>query len=74
MLLAELKELEDQLAANPHDARVVCLRALCLERLQQPQEALETYDKAAELDPELPLAWSGLGATLTKLGRLDEAL
>jgi len=40
----------------------------------QYDEALQAYEKAIELDPNLAMAWDGKGDALDFLGRNDEAL
>ncbi len=40
----------------------------------QPQEAYKAYQRAADLDPQLALAYKGSGDALTKQGKSKEAL
>ena len=41
---------------------------------EDPQKALESYDKALLITPEFDYPWIGKGAALTKLGKNKEAL
>ncbi len=45
-----------------------------LGELGRLEEALEAYNKATELDPQLAEAWYNKGVALDELGRLEEAL
>ncbi|MDW8299997.1 MAG: tetratricopeptide repeat protein [Anaerolineae bacterium] len=45
-----------------------------LRRLHRHAEALDSYAKARELAPQLPLAWEGEGLAYAALGRRAEAL
>lgn len=45
-----------------------------LKNLIRPDEALQAFDKAIQLDPNNAEAWSAKGAALVQLGRPDEAL
>jgi len=45
-----------------------------LHRQGRFDEAIECYDKAIELDPELVTAWINKAASLHSLGRFDEAI
>ena len=42
--------------------------------LDRHDEALESFEKAVEVDPKHTSAWVGRGIALGQLGRLDEAL
>jgi Flp pilus assembly protein TadD len=42
--------------------------------LGRPAEALNAYNKAVELKPDLAAAWRDRGAALSALGRYDEAV
>src|SRR5262249_51290315 len=43
------------------------------DNLGRLQEALACFDKAIEIDPALPQAWSNKGNSLSRVGRNDEA-
>jgi tetratricopeptide (TPR) repeat protein len=45
-----------------------------LEKKDKPEEALIVFRQAAEMQPEVPLAWYNLGDTLLALGRYQEAI
>ncbi|MBA7712318.1 hypothetical protein ES703_121292 [subsurface metagenome] len=43
-------------------------------RLGRDEEALESYDKAIEINPDYELAWYNRGVSLEQLDRDEEAL
>tara|TARA_B100000586_G_C19801355_1_gene298256 strand:- start:38 stop:490 length:453 start_codon:yes stop_codon:yes gene_type:complete len=45
-----------------------------LYELGRPEEAIECFDKAIELDPKKASAWYNKGTALTNLGRPEEAI
>ena len=45
-----------------------------LYELGRPEEAIECFDKAIELDPKKASAWYNKGTALTSLGRPEEAI
>jgi len=47
---------------------------MTLDSLERYDEALESFDKAIEIEPNNILTWGGRGATLGILGRYNEAL
>jgi len=49
-------------------------RGLALERLESYLTALESYDKAIELEPENHIIWGNRAIALRKLGRDREAI
>jgi tetratricopeptide (TPR) repeat protein len=49
-------------------------RGYCLDRLGRYDDALASFDKMIELNPNDAWAWEFRGGTLDSLGRLDEAL
>ncbi len=49
-------------------------KAYCLNELSRYSEALESYDRALELDPKNVYAWNNRGNTLNSLSRYSEAL
>jgi len=57
----------------PGQARLRYAVALCLEDLERSDEALEQYDLALRLAPELEDAYRNRGLLLSRLGRLEEA-
>jgi tetratricopeptide (TPR) repeat protein len=53
---------------------LLCLKALCLEMLNKPQEAHKLYRKATELNPGFGWGWYGMGKTLNTLQKYHEAI
>jgi tetratricopeptide (TPR) repeat protein len=49
-------------------------KAIALKQLTRLEEAVESYDRAIAIDPELVEAWCNRGNTLRELGRAVEAL
>jgi tetratricopeptide (TPR) repeat protein len=47
---------------------------MALTQLGRHAAALESFDRAAELEPSAPEVWLDRGETLGKMGRFDEAL
>ncbi len=54
-------------------ARLWFRRGQTLQRLERPELALASYDKAVAIDPSHAQAWSNRGAILQDFKRLDEA-
>ena len=50
-----------------------CQLALSLLERGEPEEALEMFDRAIEIEPENPDAWCGRGKACYDLGRLERA-
>ena len=48
--------------------------ALCLERLDRPEEAADLYRRAIVADSTFVEAWNNLGVYHARNGRLDEAV
>jgi tetratricopeptide (TPR) repeat protein len=46
---------------------------LLLHQTEQPQEAIACYQRAAEIEPENPLVWSGLGADYALIGDMEKS-
>jgi tetratricopeptide (TPR) repeat protein len=58
-----------------HDAELLCLAGHIRSFLyKRPEEARELQERAVVTNPNLPLAWSLLGAVNTYLGHYDEAV
>ena len=50
------------------------MRATVFEALDQPEEAVEAWERVTQLEPENAEAWEHLGTWLDELGRGDEAI
>lgn len=44
-----------------------------LHQADRPEEAIECYQRAAELDPDNPSVWSGLGADYAQIGDMEKS-
>lgn len=69
-----LADVEAVLLNQPTNARALCIKGDCLERMGRLQEALEQYNKALELDTREPLFYVRRGATLCKLKQFAPAI
>jgi hypothetical protein len=61
-------------AENAMLSEAYCNRAVALRRIGQPQEALDSCDKALALEPQRVAAHIHRGNALKDLGRFDEAI
>ena len=64
----------EKLVASRGEARDWSEKGRCLNRLKRYDEALESYDRAIELDANDKLVWNMRGNVLDDLKRYDEAL
>lgn len=65
---------DDQVSSDPTNATAWCIRAMYYnDYYNQYDKAMESCDKALELDPEYGLAWFVKGIILTNMNRTDEA-
>ncbi|RKY72911.1 MAG: hypothetical protein DRQ14_05230 [Candidatus Latescibacterota bacterium] len=71
---ARALEVAEELVTVRGNARDWLSRGLVLGNLGRHEEALESFDKAIELDPNNALAWFNRGRALYALGRHQEAL
>lgn len=69
--LESLKSANPQLYLTADDYTTQGYALWCEERYE---EALASYEKALQMNPELVNAWSGKGKTLDRLKRYEEAL
>ena len=68
-----LATLERDARTRPRDARVRLAIGQALQHLGRPLEALEAYEHALELNPQLGPAWTLRGHLLRQAGRLADA-
>ncbi|MBM83568.1 MAG: hypothetical protein CMJ78_23660 [Planctomycetaceae bacterium] len=59
---------------RPKSALTYCIRGAAFARLGQYDEALDDFDRAHELDPELFAIYQNRGFTNYKLGNIDAAI
>jgi tetratricopeptide (TPR) repeat protein len=69
-----LTEIDGEIAGAPRFAVNHYVRGWLLSRLGRPEEAVEAYAKAIEIDPTFASAHYNAGVVLAKLGRVEEAL
>lgn len=68
-----LATLERDAHARPRDARVQLAIGQTLQHLARPLEALEAYERALAMNPQLGAAWTLRGHLLRQAGRLADA-
>ena len=68
-----LAALERDALAHPRDARVRLAIGQALQHLGRPLEALEAYERALAMNPQLGAAWTLRGHLLRQAGRLADA-
>jgi len=68
-----LASLERDAWARPRDARVRLALGQALQHLGRPVEALESYERALAINPQLGPAWTLRGHLLRQAGRLADA-
>jgi tetratricopeptide (TPR) repeat protein len=64
----------EALAAEPDDARTLCLLGIVCQAGRRPAEAREHYAGAVRLKPDYAEAHNNLGVTLAQDGRREEAV
>jgi superkiller protein 3 len=65
---------DDRVAAEPNNAEAWCIRGMYYNNYHnQYTEAMESCNKALELDPEYGLAWYLKGVIMTNMNMTDEA-
>jgi tetratricopeptide (TPR) repeat protein len=60
-LLEEMKVLQWAIHANPHDARAPYYQGNLLYDRRRHRDAIEQWERGAELDPSFPTVWRNLG-------------
>jgi len=68
-----LAALERDARAHPRDARVQLAIGQTLQHLERPLQALEAYERALAMNPQLGAAWTLRGHLLRQAGRLADA-
>ena len=71
--VAALEDLQAVAERHPNFADIQNLMGLCLSLLGRPEEALQAFDRATQLNPGYVEAHLNRAITLNDLGRLDEA-
>ena len=66
-------QLKEILKHDPENAQVLCTLGVALVELQQFEEAIEKFEKAVELSPDMAAAWYGWGVALLALGQKEAA-
>ena len=67
-------EYAEKLVESRGDAKDWSEKGRCLNRLKRYDEALESFDRAIELDANYQSAWANRGNVLNNLERYEEAL
>lgn len=62
-----IADIEAVLAAQPRNARALCIKGDCLERTGKFAEALQLYNKAISYNTQEPVFYLRRGATLCKM-------
>ena len=70
---AGLSAVETALELMPEDPISWNLKGLLLQRLRQPQQAVESFRQAIAHDPDYGIAYNNLGNQLRLLGQFDAA-
>ena len=68
-----LAMLERDAHARPRDARVQVAIGQTLQHLARPTQALQAYERALDMNPQLGAAWTLRGHLLRQAGRLADA-
>src|SRR5262245_25725542 len=69
-----LERFQRALALDPIDASALVGRAVALQELERPEEAIASYDRALELRPDFPAALVNRSNARRMLRRFNEAL
>jgi len=70
---ADQVNINETFTANSLEAAAAYVQGQNLLAEGKPEQALEAYKKAVEMDPNLGRAWSGMGAVANNLRRREEA-
>ncbi|MGA9383307.1 MAG: tetratricopeptide repeat protein, partial [Phormidium sp.] len=71
---AQALRLAEKLVLVRGEAEDWLKQGTCLYELKRYEEAIASYYKALEINPDHDAAWNNRGVTLDKLGRLEEAI
>ncbi|HEV8377094.1 MAG TPA: tetratricopeptide repeat protein [Candidatus Polarisedimenticolia bacterium] len=67
------RDLQEGLAASPHDAELLFNLGVLYEQTSRPNEAAAAYQKSVASDPSHPDAWNNLGTLFARQGNLRAA-
>ena len=68
-----VKYLKEAIDKYPRNVNAHTLIRNCHDCLDKVEEAISSYDKALEIDPEHAEAWFNKGMTLKKTGQIKDA-
>jgi len=68
-----VKFLKDAIDMYPRNADAHTLMGNCQDRMDKVEEAIASYDKALEMDPDNAETWFNKGMTLKKMGQVKES-
>jgi len=71
--IADALPITERLIARRGNARDWFWQGCCLDAVEQYEEAIASYDRGIELNPEAMWCWESRGASLSKLHRFEEA-
>lgn len=71
---AALKDIEWLIKVRPDDVLNYIMKGQVLHTMEQYNEASQTFDKAASIDPSRWDVWGMKAGSLVKAGRFDEAI
>jgi tetratricopeptide (TPR) repeat protein len=65
--------IKKAIAIHPRYAEAYVLLGNCQDCIEQPKDAISSYDKALQIDPDHAEAWFNKGMSLKKIGQIKEA-
>ncbi|MDG6220253.1 MAG: helix-hairpin-helix domain-containing protein [Candidatus Thermoplasmatota archaeon] len=71
--LKALAVYDRKLKSNPNDADILFAKAATLARMDRHQEAIASYSRVQEIDPDFDGLWNAMAETYTTLGEHDKA-
>jgi len=66
--------LKKAIEANPRYTQAYTLLGNCQDCLDKKEDAIASYDKALQIDPNYADAWFNKGMILKKMGQTQEAM